>query len=46
MDAAIVTRTPGFLELAGSIKVPPSKRGATWERIREEAWRARGEELG
>lgn len=44
-DRAILARTPDFLELAGSVKVPKSKRGASWERIREDAWRARGEEI-
>lgn len=44
-DHAILARTPDFLELAGSVKVPKSKRGASWERIHDEAWRARGEEI-
>ena len=44
-EHAIVTRIPDFLELAGSVAVPPAKKGASWDRIREAAWRARGEEL-
>jgi AbrB family looped-hinge helix DNA binding protein len=42
---AVVSRTPDFLELAGSVKIPKSKQGASWKRIREEAWRRRGEEI-
>jgi antitoxin PrlF len=42
---AIMARTENFLDLAGSVAVPPSKRGASWEEIRREAWRARGERL-
>lgn len=43
---AIIARTPDFLDLAGSVKVPPSKRGASWEQIQHETWRSRGEEIG
>ncbi len=42
---AIMARTEDFLDLAGSVAVPPSKRGASWEEIRREAWRARGKRL-
>lgn len=42
---AMLARTPDFLDLAGSVPVPPDKRGASWKEIRREAWRARGERL-
>jgi AbrB family looped-hinge helix DNA binding protein len=42
---AIMARTEDFLDLAGSVAVPPGKRDADWEEIRREAWRARGERL-
>jgi len=42
---AIMARTEDFLDLAGSVVVPPGKRGADWEEIRREAWQARGERL-
>lgn len=41
-DHAILARTPDFLELAGSVRVPTSKRGASWDAIRQETRRARG----
>ena len=40
---ALVARTPDLLELAGSIPVPPSLRGLSWEEIRERAHRAQAE---
>jgi antitoxin PrlF len=44
-DRAVLARTPNFLDLAGVVPVPPEKRGVSWEEIRSEAWRARGERL-
>lgn len=44
-DRAVLARTPNFLDLAGVVPVPPEKRGASWEEIRRETWRARGERL-
>ncbi|HMC49288.1 MAG TPA: AbrB/MazE/SpoVT family DNA-binding domain-containing protein [Solirubrobacterales bacterium] len=44
-DRAVLARTPNFLDLAGVVPVPPEKRGASWDQIRREAWRARGERL-
>jgi antitoxin PrlF len=44
-DRAVLARTPSFLDLAGVVPVPAEKRGASWEEIRREAWRARGERL-
>lgn len=32
---AVLTRTPDFLELAGSVEVPAGKRGATWDEVRK-----------
>jgi AbrB family looped-hinge helix DNA binding protein len=42
---AILARTQNFLDLAGSVPVPPGKRGASWEEIRGEARKARGKRL-
>jgi antitoxin PrlF len=42
---AILARTQNFLDLAGSVPVPPDKRGASWEEIRRTARRARGKRL-
>lgn len=39
---AVLARTADFLELAGSVAVPASKRDASWETIRDETRRARG----
>jgi AbrB family looped-hinge helix DNA binding protein len=30
-DHAVMARTPAFLDLAGSVPVPPDRRGASWE---------------
>lgn len=39
-DRAVLARTPDFLDLAGSVEVPPELRGASWEEIRSRAQRA------
>jgi AbrB family looped-hinge helix DNA binding protein len=44
-DRAVLAKMPDFLELAGTIPVPPGMRGATWSRIRNETWRRRGADL-
>jgi antitoxin PrlF len=36
-NRAVIARTEDFLELAGSVPVPPGKRGAKWEDIRDQA---------
>lgn len=36
---ASVARIPNFLDLAGTIEVPPEWRNAPWKVIREETWR-------
>ena len=33
-DRAILARTPDFLDLAGSVPVPPEKRGTPWDAVR------------
>ena len=38
---AIVARTPGLLELGGSVSVPPKKRGLPWEEVRRQTRAAR-----
>jgi antitoxin PrlF len=42
---AILARTKDFLDMAGTVAVPPVKRGASWDQIRREAWLARGKTL-
>ena len=32
-NRAVLTRTPDFLSLAGSIQVPASRRSATWDDV-------------
>ncbi len=36
-DKAVLAKVPDFLELAGSVPVPPSKRGLSWRQIEAEA---------
>jgi AbrB family looped-hinge helix DNA binding protein len=40
-DCAVLAKVPNFLDLAGSVPVPPAKRGASWSRIRADTWRKR-----
>lgn len=42
---AILARTQNFLDLAGSVPVPPGKRGASWDDIRGQTRKARGKRL-
>ena len=42
---AVLAKVPDFLTLAGTVPVPPTKRGATWSQIREATWRKRATEL-
>jgi antitoxin PrlF len=39
---AVLAKVPDFLDLAGSVPVPPGWKGASWSRIRTEAWTRRG----
>jgi antitoxin PrlF len=32
-DRAVLARTPDFLALAGSVRVPAAKRNATWDDV-------------
>ena len=36
---AVISKVPDFLELAGSVPVPPELSGKPWKEIREETWR-------
>ena len=36
---AVISKVPDFLELAGSVPVPPEVSGKSWKEIREETWR-------
>ena len=38
---ALLAKTPAFLDLAGSISVPASRRGASWSEVRRATRRAR-----
>jgi len=40
---AVVAKTPDFLELAGSVPVPPAKRGTPWDQVLASTHRARAE---
>jgi antitoxin PrlF len=37
---ALVSKTPDFIALAGSVEVPPGKRGVPWQEVRRRAWDA------
>ena len=43
---AVLARTPDFLDLAGSVEVPPELKGKSWQEIRAMAREARRDELG
>jgi len=38
---AVLAKVAPFLELAGSVPVPPNKKGATWSRVRADTWKRR-----
>ena len=40
-NRAVLAKVPNFLTLAGSVPVPPSKRGASWPQIRAAARQGR-----
>jgi antitoxin PrlF len=42
---AVLAKVPDFLTLAGTVPVPPGKRGARWSEIRDLSWRKRASEL-
>jgi antitoxin PrlF len=39
---AVLAKVEDFLDLAGSVSVPPEKRGAAWPAIKASTWRRRG----
>lgn len=43
---ATLARTPGLLELAGTVPVPPGSEGLPWSEVRRKAWEARAREIG
>ena len=43
---AVLAKVPNFLELAGSVPVPVSRRGASWERIRSSTRTRRARRVG
>lgn len=40
-NRAILAKVPDFLDLKGSVPVPPGKKGASWSKIKAETWRKR-----
>ena len=40
-NRAVLAKVPDFLDLKGSVPVPPPLRGASWSNIRAETWRKR-----
>jgi antitoxin PrlF len=38
---AVLAKVPDFLDLAGSVPVPPDKQRSDWARIKTETWRER-----
>ena len=40
-DHAVMAKTPAFLGLAGTIRVPASKRSAAWDDVRKRTREAR-----
>jgi antitoxin PrlF len=42
----VLAKIPNFLDLAGSVHVPPHLRGASWTKIRDETRRTRAAKWG
>jgi antitoxin PrlF len=42
-DRAVVAKTPNFIDLAGSVAVPASKRGTPWDEVLRQTRRSRAE---
>jgi antitoxin PrlF len=40
-DRAVIAKVPDFLDLAGSVPVPPDKRDQEWSNIKAATWRKR-----
>jgi antitoxin PrlF len=43
---AVISKVADFLDLAGSVPVPPELRGKSWKEIREETWRRVARDTG
>ncbi|HXB63245.1 MAG TPA: AbrB/MazE/SpoVT family DNA-binding domain-containing protein [Solirubrobacteraceae bacterium] len=41
---AILAKTPGFIEMAGSVAVPAAKRGTPWDEVLRRTRRGRAEQ--
>ncbi len=42
-DHAVVKKVPNFLDLAGTVEVPPDVEGLSWEEIEELTYKRRAE---
>ena len=40
-NRAVLARTPGFLELAGSVRVPAANRNVAWDEVLRRTWAER-----
>jgi antitoxin PrlF len=40
-DRAVMAKTPDFLDLAGAVPVPATKRGTSWDEVRRQTRAAR-----
>jgi antitoxin PrlF len=40
-NRAVLAKLPDFLDLKGSVPVPPRSKGASWSKIKAETWRQR-----
>jgi antitoxin PrlF len=45
-SGAVLSKVPDFLDLAGSVPVPPELSGKSWKEIREETWRRVAQQTG
>ena len=45
-DRALITRTPHFLDLAGTVRVPPAKRTTSWGEVVRRTRSARAQDRG
>ncbi len=40
-NGAVIAKLPDFLDLKGSVPIPPRQKGASWSQIKAETWRKR-----
>jgi len=40
-NRAVLAKVPDFLELKGSVPLPPGSKGVSWSTIKSETWRSR-----